>query len=180
VFFDIPGPPWPEHGDRCIPYLIRNLRDVQGVPIHQIRDRVIDHAREHDLSINQEMQTLLERYLGNGRRGAVERVRAADDDVVVEGTVRIVNSNVNLMQRFEVPDTAMARAMLGDMARQRYCELTIRVSLDNETRFLDYVCFVPQQMASRSRVRVGSEAFAVLEPRRVGNARVWIANELQV
>jgi hypothetical protein len=122
----------------------------------------------------------LKDILGNGRRGAVERVRAADDDVVVEGTVRIVNSNVNLMQRFEVPDTAMARAMLGDMARQRYCELTIRVSLDNETRFLDYVCFVPQQMASRSRVRVGSEAFAVLEPRRVGNARVWIANELQV
>jgi hypothetical protein len=46
VFFDLPHPPWCPHEDRCIPYLIRYLKDVQGQPIAAIRGMVEAYARE--------------------------------------------------------------------------------------------------------------------------------------
>lgn len=45
MYFDLPRPPWKPHVDRCIPYLVRVLRDLNGLSPDEILRRVDGFAR---------------------------------------------------------------------------------------------------------------------------------------
>ncbi|HXG63940.1 MAG TPA: hypothetical protein VNO70_02465, partial [Blastocatellia bacterium] len=51
VFFDLAEPPWNPHEDRCVPYLIRFLREVERMSPASIRRLVEAYARKRGLVV---------------------------------------------------------------------------------------------------------------------------------
>ncbi len=51
VFFDLNCPPWNPHEDRCVPYLVRYLKDVKGMSFSTIIQFIEEYAREKSLSL---------------------------------------------------------------------------------------------------------------------------------
>ena len=179
VFFDLPGPPWPYHADRCIPYLIRYLTTDELIPAHLLLERVRAYAREHDLTIPSDILRQLQEYAGGRRRPGVTRVPPGDEDVWVDGEVVEINRNVNFFRRLNVPDTQMARAMLGELLRHAYCEVVVRERDVDSRQVFQYTFFARQQLVERAGLRVSANAFVVLNPRRLpNNQRVWIAAQI--
>ncbi len=181
VFFDLNRPPWNPHEERCIPYLIRYLSEIEQISPRHIRQLVEKYAREKNVIIPEEIQHRLEALENKGKSGIkIVNVSPADSECIVIGQVVSVNTQVNFLKRFKHSDSVMGRAFLERLIKNSYVEIDIREDPDESTRQCrQYRCFVEMKIFERSRLGLHSRAFAVLNPMNIASQKIWIADTLE-
>jgi hypothetical protein len=181
VFFDLNRPPWNPHEDRCIPYLIRYLRDVQGFSSTHIRRLIEEYATLHNISIPPEIhrQIIAQENRDTGKIVIIE-VLPYENRCFVVGQLISVNLRVNFFKRLNYRDNAIGRALLGRLVKESYVEIVLRQDPDEETRICDqFTFFLPVTVYEQSRLRQGSRAIANLSPYSLPDGQqVWIADEI--
>lgn len=179
IFFDLLGPPWPEHRDVCIPYLIKYLSDIERVPKSLIKNRVINYAQEHDLEIPPESLRALRHEVGrNGSQ--ILAILPGEEEIQVLANVVEKNDRVNLLKRSGFSDTSISRTMLGDFCKNEYAEVTLRQEADAETGFVNqFSAVIPTKLLVAVGLRTGRKVGCTLTPRRMGSFAVWEITSLE-
>jgi len=166
VFFDLNQPPWNPHEDRCIPYLIRYLREVKQLSPTHIREMIEQYSRSRDIpippDINKQIIALENKYRG---KVIVLDILPGDEDFFVIGQIMSVNLQVNFFKRLNYLDNRMGRAFLGKLVAESYVEILIREDPDEETCFSSqFRFFIPLMAFEQSRLRENSRAAVTLLP----------------
>lgn len=181
VFFDLPTPPWPLHQDRCLPYMIRVLRDVHKHSTTSIRRLVEDHAHANGLSIPGPIhrQLLADENRESGKVTIVDLLPGSSETSLA-GSIVAVNRSVNFLKRLGYPDGPMARGILGDLASEPYVEVTVREERDPKTGFCSQItCYYPAAKFRAGGLTHGRKVFAYVDARTLPSGdEVWIASEL--
>ena len=117
VFFDSPGPPWPLHQDRCIPYLVTTLR-ANGSGAREILRMLEAAAARTGKEIPVELARQLEAddFKQTGQ-GMVVMVEPDAEGMTLDGVVMSADE-VNFFKRLDYPDTQMSRGLLGKVVRE--------------------------------------------------------------
>ncbi len=180
VLFDLSEPPWNPHEDRCIPYLVRFLRDSAGHSAAAIRGLIEAFAQERSLRIPPDVDRFL-RAAENRERGSstVLDILPSDEETPVLGTVESINQ-VNIFRRFSIAPSVMGRAMLGRLAEIAQAEVAVREGRDPDTGFVNRFTFlVPLKVFERARIRQGQVVTVALLGHKLANGRrVWITDEI--
>lgn len=181
VFFDAPTPPWPRHQDRCIPYLLRVLRDIEQRTITEVRRLVECFAKENDLSIPKDVYNILiaVENRDTGRSTILDLLPDSTETAIV-GSIISVNRGVNFFKRLGYPENPISRGVLGDLASKRFVEVMIRKDRDPETGFCYQVtCYYSERGFDRVALSHGKKVIAYLKARRLPNdTQIWIATEI--
>jgi hypothetical protein len=181
VFFDQPGEPWPEHRDRCLPYLVRQLRDKEHLSYAEVRRRVEDHARSRSLLVPsgfwRTLKVLENRELGGE---TILEVRPNDTEEVFAGTLTSVNLQVNILRRYGAPDNQISRGLYAAFLSEPLAEVSVRGARDNETGFVSqFTFFLPSKFFKRLGLRVGAKVGCVLSGEQLPNHEwVWMGTDL--
>jgi hypothetical protein len=178
VFFDDPVPPWRPHGDRCIPYLIRYLRDVEGQPFAQIRRRVEQHASILGTSVPRDIDLQL-RVQENRERGSatVCSILPEGSDYNFEGVVFGTQLQVNFLKRLGYADNAISRGLLGAFGKRPFVELILRSDMNPSTRIIaEYACYLPAYEFEKASLHIGAKVGLVLKVAKLPNGNaIWTA-----
>ncbi|MEJ5344419.1 MAG: hypothetical protein WHS83_05870 [Chloroflexus sp.] len=180
VFFDLNRPPWNPHKDRCIPYLMSYLRDVEGRSSTDIRRLVEEHAYRNNLPIPPDIhQHIIIQENRDLRRVQIIEVFPSER-CTVSGRIIEVNEQVNFLRRLKYPDNAMTRAFLGDLVNP-YVEIVLRQDLDKETfTCLEFTFFLRKTTYTQSRLRQGLRAIADLRTYSLPDGKkIWIADTIR-
>ena len=181
VFFDAPGHPWPLHQDRCLPYLIRRLRDVERLPYDAIRQRVRLAAAERDRDVPIGVLKLIAQLERKGRQPeTVLDVKPYDGAVDFEGEVVGCNLEVNYFKRFKYMDSQVTRALLGALVRRPHVEVMVRGPRDVESGCItQFTFFVSRDTYQRAGIRVGARVGIALHAQRLPNGTMlWIGEDI--
>jgi hypothetical protein len=177
VFFDLNHPPWNPHEERCIPYLIHYLRNVEHSSPDHIWERITGRAATLGIPVPPGTRDQVYGRAPPGQaRIQAHEIRPSGGDVVdVEGQIMSID-DVNFFRRFNYTDNAFGRAFLGTLLDESYVEILLREDPDEETGFCRrFTFFVPQSRVRNSRLSQHSHATANLRSHRVGDRRVWVA-----
>lgn len=175
VFFDLLGPPWPEH--RCLQYLTAQYgREVveRGLAIMMMTPgveigRKIDRAY---VARAQQQRPALPEIV----RCDPSHQRSVAND---EGLIREVIPVVDVYRRFKIPETPVGAGLLGPLAREPYAQLTVHTeSLGNEDNF-SYTFFVKQKIVDEMELSNGDYVvFRVQALAIPDHALCWICDSL--
>lgn len=182
VFFDDPVPPWRPHGDRCVPYLIRHLRDVENQPISQIRRIVEQHAANLGISLPVKVQSMLRESVRPELLSAsIHIIRPEGASYDFEGEVFGIQE-VNFLKRLGYADNSISRAILGVLAKERYQELILRSRREGTVNGMyEFQSYVPARLLSETGVRVGSHIGALLRVVALPDSTsAWLADDVYV
>ena len=181
VFFDKKGPPWPLHRERCIPYLIRVLRDETGISDKGILERVKDFATARHLVV----PAGIYKQLSDGSypphlKLQVMNIPPYDERIIVEGVILDLNSNINFFKKFDLRDNAIGHTVLGNLATGTWSELTVR-QMHNELEYFAYqfTFYMPQDFVNKRSWRQGiSIAVQLNYVHPVGRSAVWVFDNI--
>jgi hypothetical protein len=182
IYFDSPGKPWPQHGDRCISYMIRVLRDVDGVPEQHIRSLVEEYSATTGVPIPPDAESILSHLgLDDRRRAYIANIAAGKEDAEVEGKIVHMNKQVNFFKRFGFPENNIGSGMLGKLVQKSYVELTLQQDEDPKTRAVNrFIFFAEQDLFAGSGTRLGGRVFVALKPFVVPcQPPIWCAELIQ-
>ena len=182
VFFDSPGDPWPLHSEKCLPYLVRKLRDVERLPYSAIWTRIEERAESLSQSIPQGLWKRL-RALENRELGGttVLEVHPLDSEIVVEASIADANLKINFFRRYGLQDNSISRGLFAELFKQPYAELIVRGNRDRETGFVSQFTFLfPVDRFRRLGLRTGMRVGCVLAPRQLANEKsVWMGIDVR-
>lgn len=181
VFFDLPHHPWPPHKDRCIPYLMRYLRDVQQMSVAGVRQLLEEFALRKGLQVPQVIrrQLVVAENQETGRSTVIP-ILPRGEPVAAFGTVASVDS-VNFVKRFATGGTVVGRALLGKLLNRAHVEVRIRGDRDPETGFIDEFSFyIASEVWRASQLRLGATVAVDLRVRSVRPGEpAWFADAVQ-
>ena len=183
VFFERPGEPWPEHAERCIPYLVRRLRDVEGLSNTMILRMVENHADTHDLEIPPQIRHELKKLeQRDARRRTVLEVFPSGEQVGSEGAVISVDHQVNVLKRLGLPDNAVSRGLFGALLSEPLAELVVQGTRDEQTGFIaQFTFYMSLQQVRKAGLRTGLRVGCILQSLSLPNdKRVWKASDVRV
>lgn len=183
VYFDLNRPPWDPHADRCIPYLVRTLRDVSGYSAAQILAAVDQRARQLGQPIPPDIERQLIDLSQRARPGLfIHRVLPEDDQITIAGRVIEINRQVNFFKRFGLAENHISRALLGQLAKEPHVELTVRSEAEPGTIDCHQATFFyPKKLFARTYFGQHSMVWVVLTPHPVtGQDPVWLAETVDV
>ncbi len=180
VFFDLPEPPWNPHERRCIAYLAREMSNVEGVSLTEVRKRVDLEARKRNQAVPKQAKRMLAK-LANGETGATTVLRIAPGEegfegetVVITGTVHGVQE-VNMYRRTGFYPSPFGKGLLGDLGKQPVVELFLRGERDPETGFLDEFAVLAyekvwrgSELRQHARARVEAKQYEQPSPAACG------------
>lgn len=179
VFFDAAGPPWPLHAHTCLTYQVRVFLDIDGRSPQEIRRLIEREAADRGMPIPPELDRLLPARRRSRELTVLEILPSGDRGEV---TGRIMSCDqVNFFRRFNLQDNALGRAMLGDLLNERYTQIVLRESHDEQTYTANqFNIFVPQSVAPVSELRQDRWVTAVITPRAVLQRQtIWVAGEIR-
>ena len=181
VFFDLRRPPWNPHEQRCIPYLVRYLREVKGLSSTHIRQMIEEYSRANDMPIPPDFhREIIAQERRDRGKIIVLDILPSDDHCFVVGNITTVNLKVNFFKRLNCLDNVIGRGFLGKLVDESYVEIVIRGDLDEET----YTCnqfrfFIPLVAFERSRLIQNSRAAASLKAYTLPDGQqLWLADEI--
>jgi len=181
VFFDLPHPPWPPHEDRCIPYLIRYLRDVERMSAGAVRQLVDEYALRRGLEVPRAIRKQL--VVAENRetgRSTVIPILPAGNSLTALGTVASVD-RVNFLKRFTPRGSLVGRALIGRLADEAHVEVRIRGDRDPATGFIDeFTFFLRLKTWQASGLRQGALVVVDLRGHTLPTGQhVWFAESVQ-
>ncbi len=174
VFFDLPEPPWNPHEDRCIPYLLRYMLEIERVLESQVRGIIHEYSKISGVPIPSQVLRRLNDLDGRvSNRLIVQEVPPQDQPRSVLGTIFSVAREVNFFRRFNYADNAMGRGLLGKLLRESYVEITIREDADENNRssqfraFQKLIDFDRSGLGQHSRVTASFVTYTIPDGRRI-------------
>jgi len=181
VYFDLREPPWNPHEERCIPYLMRYLLDVEQLSSTRLKQVIEHYSQEKGVPIPPDVQNrLLALEKPTKRDIKVVDVAPTNSEYIVLGQIESFNKQINFFNEFKIPDSSMGRTFLGKLLRTAYMKVILREKPDEVTRECkQFTCYVELKIFDRSRLAKHSRVFAVLNPATFANHQVWIAETLE-
>jgi len=182
VFFDFPGDPWPVHSEKCFPYLVRKLRDVEGLPYAAIWDRIEERSESLGRPIPRDLWKRL-RALQNRELGGqtILEIQPFNGELVVEATIVDANLKVNILRRYKLPDNQISRGLFADLLKEPLVELVVHGNRDRETGFVSKFSFLfPLRRYQSTGMRTGIRVGCILSALNLPNAKsVWIGKDVR-
>lgn len=182
VFFDLNQPPWNPHGDRCIPYLISQLRHVEHYSPEVIWEMIRERANASGQPVPSGTYQQVFQYSTTGQNTVRphEVTPTGEEGVRVEGRILCINQ-VNFFRRFNLVDNVFARAILQELVRVPYVEVRLREDPDSETGLSnEFVFYLPQSQFHAAGLEVNSRATAILSTRVIATGRrIWVCESIQ-
>ena len=182
VFFDFPGDPWPLHSEKCFPYLVRKLRDVEGLPYAAIWSRIEERAASLGEPIPKglwkRLRALQHRELGGQ---TILAVRPFNGELEIEATIVGVNLKVNILRRYELPDNQISRGLFAELLKEPLAELVIHGERDEATGFVsEFTFFFSLHRYQSAGLRTGIQVGCILRPLSLPNGKsVWIGTDVR-
>lgn len=181
VFFDLPNYPWNPHEDRCIPYLLRIIKEIQKVPDGEVRSLIEEYSKVSGIPIPKQVQRQLDdldRKLSNQLK--IIDVPARMKSIQIIGTIISITPQVNFLKRFNYSDNQMGRAFLGKLAKEGYIEVIIRKEADSNYVSEQYHVFHKFQPFKRSVLRQNNRVIAILNSFQLPDGRtIWISDRIE-
>jgi len=176
VFFDALGDPWPHHSDTCLFAKVRELRDSDGPPLHEVKDLVETEARRRQVSVPPAVAALF-RASGYRETGVPTMLRLTpgveERDFI--GVITGFNPKVNFFKRFQITDNPMGRGLLGSLAKEEHFELFVKGAVNRKTGFCPQIeGFVSKKLFDAGRVGRAVQVVLRIAPRTLGAHRLWI------
>lgn len=181
VFFDLNKPPWNPHEERCIPYLIRYLREVKHMSANEILKIIQEYAITRDLEIPLDIRNKLQaQSQRESGRIVIVKILPEDTDLKVLGNVISTNLQVNFCKRLNYTDSVIGRKMLGRLLEESFAEIVIREDADEEIKISgEFTVFVPLDLFQRSGVRQNMRALLNITPHDIpGRTSIWLAKSI--
>lgn len=178
MLFDLPNPPWNPHEERCIPYLIRDLRR-EGRSVDAIAMLVKEYATAHALVVPPDIPRLLSQRPDDGP-GVVLEIAPSGMSSKVTGNVSSING-INILRRYRIPQSMIGRALLKRLISEAHVEIAIREDRDPETGFVNQFTFLAPLVAwDKSGLRTGNKGTVILSDLALPRGEhVWVADELR-
>jgi hypothetical protein len=182
VFFDFPGDPWPVHSEKCFPYLVRKLRDVEGLPYSAIWDRIEERSESLSRPIPKDLWKSL-RALQNRELGGqtILEIHPFNGELVVEATIVDANLKVNILRRYKLPDNQISRGLFAELLKEPLVELVVHGNRDRETGFVSKFSFLfPLRRYQSTGLRTGIRVGCILSALNLPNGKsVWIGKDVR-
>ncbi|MCI0696071.1 hypothetical protein L0337_29235 [candidate division KSB1 bacterium] len=182
VFFELNTPPWNPHKDRCIPYLVRYLIEIENISETRVRRIVEEYSNTSGIPIPPEIHRRLITMENKGRGGLiVSEIKPNDKECITIGEIVSINVQVNFFKRLNYVDNKMGRALLGRIVKESYVEITIREYPEGDTRHcLQYTFFITLKAFEQSKLGPHSRALAVLNSYTTPDRqKIWLADDLK-
>ena len=182
VFFDLNRPPWNPHENRCIPYLIRYLRDNEGRTTDQIIVLVDEYASIKGLQVPPEIRRRLTRQQRKERRQfAIAEVKPDGSSHELTATVLDVDWKVNLLRKAGYSDSQIGRALLGKLGNAIHARLVLRGPPDPADNVMsEFSVYVPAEVLEYIGVGVHSLVSLTISTHTFANGeRVWIGRDIK-
>ena len=187
VFFDDLGPPWPIHD--CHESWARGLKrftDDNGDTVVELKPGITVTRSLAKPASFEVQQSVVSEALRK------KKTRAPDPIVPVEperemaeshiGLLREMRPHVDPVKAFRVPDTAMGRASLGSIGKQRMGRITVHVPYPDEDDYVEsFTSWVPARILQDPRVKRGvTVALDLKRIHIVGRGYTWYCDSLKV
>ncbi len=180
VRFDKLGPPWPIHD--CDASWARGLRrrtDPNGRITVRLSEYVTATRRPDFAGIDPQIVRRARR-MRDEPPAIVRKEPAAGSRRDVLGTLREIYRQRDPLKAFDLPDTGMARGMLGPLGKQPIGQITVHAPRAESAQQDSYTAFVPAALIADRRLRRGLGVLAHVEGIAVGSRVVWFCNGLRV
>ena len=180
VLFDKLGPPWPIHD--CDASWARGLRrrtDPDGRITVRLSKYVTATRRSEFTGIESGIVTRARR-MRNEAPPIVRTEPAAGLRRDVLGTLREIYRQRDPLKVLRLPDTDMARGILGPVGRQPVGQITVHAPGEETTQQESYTAFIPTEQIVDRRIGRGLGVMVDLEAVAVGASVVWFCRGLQV
>lgn len=182
VYLELSEPPWDEHREKCPGWLIRTMFQ-DGASAVAIRAKVEREAEVRGESVPLWAYSLINKLTGGGRPRGVVEAAPGEDPCDIVGPIININPQVNVMKRFNIPETPLARNLLGDLGKHPYVEITVHDSDDDTCFDHKFVFLLEKDVFERIRVSKGKHVKAELRPYTLplpSQQKVWLATQIAV
>ena len=181
IFFDALGGDWPRHGERCLAYLFRQLRESEGLSFDQITNLVRQKARDLGQEVPRAALLAIEqqRYAVTGKARVID-VEPGETEAVIFGRVSAIDAGINMFRRLKLPDNAISRQLIGILGSVEYSQVTIVEDPDPRTGLAARVtCLYPRKAVREIGLRPNDLVIGYLETvERPGGIRVVVFREI--
>lgn len=177
VFFDELGGDWPEH--RCIEYLVTQYGKEfveRGLARQMMRPglpRKYQFKDEYAASVEKARKA-------PSSFQVVRNDPRENDEIQATGTVREVILEIDLMKKFDLPDTLLGRAFLGLLGDERFGQLTVHVGSMGEADVHSFTMLASTGSISAMNLERGALlSFRISAFSIPGKKLVWLAEALE-
>ena len=181
VFFDSLGGSWPQHGDSCLPYLVRFNLEEGWRSIREIRELVEETARGLGVGVPERVYRLLE--LDDARRNnrlQVTQLQPTEDLQPILGTVISITPTVNLLNVFNLQNNAMGQGLLGPLLGRKYSQLRVREEPDDDNNCREFIVYAEHSIIIQQALRQNSSIMVTLTVHSVpGRHSIWVAEVIE-
>lgn len=179
VYFDLNHWPWNPHADRCIPYLVRTLRDVHGYNPAQILRTVDERARQLGEPIPPEIEQQLLNMVHRARPGLiVHKVLPGEPGTIFVGRVHHIDQEINFFKRYGMVENPISRQLLGQITTESYSEVTVRTDPEPGTHDCHEITLIyPRRLLAQIHVSLRSLVWVVVNPYKIAGQDnpIWLA-----
>ncbi len=186
VFFDELGLPWPVHD--CEESWARGLRrftDDNGDTVVELKSGItVTRSFARPASFRVE-QSVVSKALPPKKKKAPDPIVPIEPDRELTeshvGILREIRPSVDPVKAFRMADTAMGRASLRSIGKQKMGKITVHVPYPTEDYTESFTSWIPARLLQNRRIERGVTVALDLERIRiVGRGYAWFCDSLEV